>query len=1183
MKKSLLTMGLGFFAAASMYAQVTFPVKIGFENADKSDLYHCKFANNVGLSEFGDWVNPHTDQDNWVEQSSNDPKNGDFCFLAENSGDKLNPWDRGFKLANLPIQEGKSYRMSFWLKGEEGKVLKSYISKGVEQLDKSFVNPAGQAVYGLNQDQDYTIPTDEWHHVSFVAFNHGAKPYNDVLANTSWMGGAIVGDNVPESLWAGAGIDDSNKGKTYRDFWNGTIPEIYFAIINVYDAGQFQIDDIVIEEDKYFNQATFNGNIIKLDFGYQTNIAALAQANKRGYQKLDVNQFKVVKNGAELEIASAEAQADGFVYLFLSEGDAEGATISYTPAEDSPLQYGADKRPSNSSDALPVYGFENEVTYEDLSIEAEGHIGELPNLEASTPVDGAFDLDGNISEITLTFDITVDPEASVISLTDEDGNVTTLTAKAGADDKTLVIALPKKLADSNYTLDYEVANETGDATYDKITFNVGKFSFDPQQSTDVVFDAGFENDNNGTVPTAGRLTFGGNVLNPGEGRGSGARLFTDFAQGGDFTAALYSRDWDGDGQYEVGLGEEVVEIKNPGKYQLSFAWAQWKNGATMKEVTIFKVDEEGNEGDIVWQNEAAYTGAVDVNGGKGAVSGAHKEAININIDEPGRYGFRFKGTGEWLLANVKFQYLPNLAGIDSKSNLWAALEPTYDFYYGTIDENPRYDGEDYDNLKAVMDKYMDDDAAPTNWAALGMHTAADYNVAIEEIKAALQGAKDYKDAVDVYDGLRIEGGEVEQAILNNADEKVARLECYTILKETYETYKDKELTDKAEMQEASAIMKKNLNMVNNMKGVKYEGGNPGIGQSGIPALTHRVELAKKTIESMNAELSEEDVEILNSVDEAISDDDLLAAKLMKIATAKYYTAMIDPAKKEKFFEAQYDEEGEEISNGTYDFSFFLKNSNIYIQTAQEQIAQSLELVSDEEAEHTVYQGAACPGWTFEDVQGWSTWSTGWSDHKSADYPVEAMASNWNGSYTIKQSIENLPAGLYILKGGVSERDTYHEDSYFFWQTSNDDDIVMMSVPNAGQTFPNLNMSSARINAFFNEGNEVTEDEEGNPIDPAEDEYLEILDGKLTIGAHASTSDSHIFINNFAIYLVGGADNFDYKQAIETGIENVKSDKLVNVAVYDLNGRQIVRAAKGVNIVKRTYGDGSVKVGKYLVK
>ena len=76
MKKTLLALGMGLVATASM-AQ-TFPIKMGFENADKADWYHCKFANYVGDNQFGDWVNPNFETTTWLEQSADAAKNGEY-------------------------------------------------------------------------------------------------------------------------------------------------------------------------------------------------------------------------------------------------------------------------------------------------------------------------------------------------------------------------------------------------------------------------------------------------------------------------------------------------------------------------------------------------------------------------------------------------------------------------------------------------------------------------------------------------------------------------------------------------------------------------------------------------------------------------------------------------------------------------------------------------------------------------------------------------------------------------------------------------------------------------------------------------------------------------------------------------------------------------------------------------
>lgn len=1200
MKKTLLAMCMGFVASTAM-AQ-TFPIKMGFEPADKADWYHCKYANYVGDNQYGDWVNPNFENTSWDEQNQENVKNGEYSFLLKGE-EKKNPWDRGFKLANVPIQDGKSYRMSFWVKGEEGKVLKAYISKGVEQLDKSFVDPAGNACYGANGSDDYTLPTSDWHHVSFVAYNHGAKYFNDVLANTSWMGGAVVGNCVHQSLWEAAGINDSNKDKTYRDFWNGTIPEIYFAIINLYDEGSFYLDDILIEEDKYFAQATSNGSVIKLDFGYATNIKTLATGSKSGeFLLLDKAQF-TVKNGDEtLEIEQVEAQADGFVYIWLNDpADVENLTVSFTPAEDCPLEYGANKRPSNSDEAMKVFGFKNEPVYEDSNIDVDQHEVGVPELEGCTPENGSFDLPNTTNQIIFNFDMPVDANNSLVTEFDG-GNSADWTLTTGEDGKSIIATYGGTLKNGTYNLTLEVSNDAGNSTEVVYNFNIGASVYDPDASVEVLFDAQFEACNNNSIPTNGSMIAlkDGNIATPGEGRGSGPRLFTDFAEGGQFTAALYLRDWEDGSYYQIGTREDEIITASAGKTNISFTYCNWKGDTQNMNVEIFVVDEEGNEGETLFTD--TYTKTMNVNGGKGVVSGATDVVIPLELDEDTRIGIRFKGTGEYLIANIKVESIPDIAGVEYKSALWKAVMDAYNFYY-TNDptENERYsESVEFDALDNILKTYQNDND-PTDWAALGMTSPTQYNEAIQAIKDAQKAAQDYKTTIDTYDEYRMADGKVDQLLQETADSKVAQLDCYKILSETFNTYKDQALTKFDEISAATDILVKNFTLVRRWKGdaVKANGEEAGgqVGNIGLSALLYRINTGIATIEAMvnnGAELDEEDMAILEKAEAAISDDDNIANSLKKVATKVYYKAMQNADTKETFFTEQWNEENEQTSDGTYDFSFFMKNPNLYIQTDNEQIASSLEAtnIGTEDDPINIYTGSACPGWIVSDIKGWSTWSTGWGDFKSTDVPVEAMASNWNGSYTIKQTVENLPAGLYNLGGAVNERDAFHDDSYFFVEL--EDELIMMPCPNQGQSWNNTpNLWTARRDANWYEGKEVTEDitnENGDVIvagpgeEPVADNYIEILDGKVTLGAHAGESDSHIFINKFAIKLVNLSGNFNYENnEFMTGVESVKNNQVVKVAVYDINGRQKYNATKGMNIVKRTYSDGSVKVGKYLVK
>ncbi|MCQ2223418.1 MAG: hypothetical protein MJZ35_06495 [Bacteroidaceae bacterium] len=1177
MKKALLSLGLGLLATAAS-AQVSFPVRIGFENADKSAIYHSKYANKVGLSEFGDWVNPHQDTDVWTEQAQGEQKNGEYCFMAQNT-DKLNPWDRGFKLANLPIKENTPYRMSFWVKGTEGNVITAWLSKGVEQLDKSMISSSNSGEYGINQK----VMSGEWEHMSFVAFYENPTPYNNWLANTSWAGGAIVGDNIPESLWEGAGVNDSNKDKTYRDFFNNAVPEEFFAIVNMFDGGTYLLDDICIEEGVYFNQATGNLNIIRLDFGYDTNIKTLVAATKKGQcLMLDKEQFKV--NGADgevLEIASVEAHADGYVYVFLADAWANNATVSFTPNDECPLEYAGNRQPtSDFTQTIKVKGFQNEVIYDDETIDVETHNTALPEMDSCYPENGSFDLPETTNTFTFIFDTPVDPAGSIATLEGESGTIGELELSNGADEKTLVAKYNGNLKKGSYTIKMEVANNAGDAQfYDDETnpaykFSIGATGFDPDLSSEVIFDSKFDEDGNNAFPLNGSIISGddGSVATPGEGRGSGPRIFNDVYP------QLYLRDWAGSNfYYEIGTREDQRLELAEGINKLSFKYAMWKEGAQNLHVEVFPIDEEGNAGENIF--DETFTENLNVNGDKGAMANAPKAEIKLNIDAQGNYGIRFKGTGEYLISDIIVEYLPNIAGIDSKTMLYKSYLAALTRYEDTCDTE-RYNEKDMENLYSLIQKYEDFGKWSTE---LQMYAPSQYEAAAKELDDAVKSLNEFIVLVDQYDKLRVADGDIQTMLDEYAENKVAKLQCYADLKAAFEEYKDKALTDKEELKAAYAALNDNMIMVKNMNGVDLRTSG-GVGMTGIPAYTYTIDLAIKFIESTGIELSDEEKAIVEAGKNALTDDDVVLGQLRKVATNVYYKAMSNEETANAFFAPKdvLDEDGEVIDQtaGIYDFSFFLKNPNIYIQTTQEQIAQSLEEINlgTEDEPFNVYAGPACPGWTFSEIGGWSTWSTGWTDYKNAAYPVEAMASNWGGTYTISQSIENLPAGLYILKGGVSERDAFHDDSYFFWQTSADDDIVILPVPNNGQSFPNLNMSSARINGNWVEGNESYEEGEEAPAD----ELLEILDGKLTIGAHAGATDSHIFINSFQIQLVGKSAAYDYAKGYTDDIKNVQS-KLSNVTVYDINGRQMVRATKGVNIVKRTYSDGSVKVDKYIVK
>ena len=53
--------------------------------------------------------------------------------------------------------------------------------------------------------------------------------------------------------------------------------------------------------------------------------------------------------------------------------------------------------------------------------------------------------------------------------------------------------------------------------------------------------------------------------------------------------------------------------------------------------------------------------------------------------------------------------------------------------------------------------------------------------------------------------------------------------------------------------------------------------------------------------------------------------------------------------------------------------------------------------------------------------------------------------------------------------------------------------------------------------------------------------------------------------------------------IETGVDNAREVRVRGVELYDLNGRRIVSANKGIQIVKKYMSDGTVRIEKVVKK
>ena len=94
----------------------------------------------------------------------------------------------------------------------------------------------------------------------------------------------------------------------------------------------------------------------------------------------------------------------------------------------------------------------------------------------------------------------------------------------------------------------------------------------------------------------------------------------------------------------------------------------------------------------------------------------------------------------------------------------------------------------------------------------------------------------------------------------------------------------------------------------------------------------------------------------------------------------------------------------------------------------------------------------------------------------------------------------------------------------------------------------------------------------------------VTDGLLTLGVNAGDG-THTFFNDVRVVLTAPADGFDYATAYADGIETLDkvNAKVRAIELFDLNGRRIATAPRGIAIVKKRMSDGTIRTEKVVRK
>lgn len=867
--------------------------------------------------------------------------------------------------------------------------------------------------------------------------------------------------------------------------------------------------------------AGFQNDVIRINVSPFTNLKTLMGNMERLIYPNDCVSVKV--NGEPTTLLSVEGM-DNAIFAFIDEGYPEDedakVEVSFKNPTDAKLHL---KFVDGRFEGQDVPSFTDlEAKFQDGLGDYYSYLAAVPQLVSADPENGSFNLPVDLKEFKFVFSANVDCDEIKATL----GNEVLKPTPAGGFSKEVTFTRSGgDLKPGKYTLNVThikpEMNFLDDEGELELTLGFGEQEIDPNdQPKDLVPVTYFTDCANGGIPEGFIVNFNGDERTAGNSYGSGPRMM-NFDNGIDFKKGLYFRE----GYTEYGNADEhQLELEADKTYKISFNSAMWKDNGTWMKFEIVNED-----GDAVFEEMVENT--LNVNGDQGfAVKESTAKEYTFVPEADGNYVLRWtatnsageQGWSEVLLANVLVKYVPDVMGIEETLLLQKALENAKKVLEESNSE--RYAGAAFTALDNKIKEYD----------GKKMTAPSAFKKAAEELDAAAKAMQDHHLLCDTYDPLP---GQAQEIVDNFADSKFSGTSYYKAAVDVAKKYADKTLFDDAELTAAIDELSSAINKAKAM----FTYGPSKASMTGYAVLTERLRLGAETLKSLGVA---EDDYLVDAANKELTDNDDLVEQIKTRIKVELYGQLKNADN--TLFEEIINEETLETTTPTYDMTVFVKNPNIY------RVKKT-----------GTFNPEAVPGW---EANGNNPGLThGWGDDPGTDeIPVDAMFSNWGGSFNIGQTIEDLPAGVYTIDIVVGERmdEASLEGSYAFIATTAEPDSVMQDITVIGQSYPQVG----------NNGNVLFED-------------VAIADGKLTLGFNAGPN-SHVFFNEVRVLMSGPAAGFNYTMAYESALTPVeetiaKPATVRALELYDLNGQRITSARRGIVVVKKLMSDGTVRTEKVM--
>ncbi len=564
--KQVLT-SLAFIGATLSLNAQTQILNYGFETADQLP----------GVVDTVNFYQDWKDGGGTISYTGSPAYEGEYAFsLSSPAGvGKANRWERVLRFTKLALKENTSYRVSFYARATDDAEIDVAIMRGELNADMPLLCAPS------NSNENYV---------------------QQVTAVTGFSAGEYVRKSVV--FWSPSLDIQKEWFSSFKS--EGELPEDVFLRLSLVSEGDYLLDNVVVEEATLAG-VTFNGDAIKVDFGYPTNAADLAAA-AGGTAIVDGSHFSLVLDGEAVTPESVELKSDGHVYLFLGEDyyltEESKLTISYKGTIEG-FNYATSVAPESwTNPNRSVLPFENEVATLDVLLDAVSVAYEEAELVATNPITGSFEMPETTNEFTFTYNKEVytgedSPEgAPVAVLANATGWNETLAVKAGQESLstsvTFVRTATEPLVKGEYTVTVEnITNAKGVAkiSADELTFEVGKVSVSETTYT-LVADLLIPDTVANKIPYGWTVNNEGEIREGGSAQGSGPRTF-NFANS-TVAAGLYIRTTAADTEGSATYGDqEDYRLTIPaGEVEFRSIYLAWKGSGFTHKVEIFDADDQ---------------------------------------------------------------------------------------------------------------------------------------------------------------------------------------------------------------------------------------------------------------------------------------------------------------------------------------------------------------------------------------------------------------------------------------------------------------------------------------------------------------------------------------------------------------------------------------------------------------